>query len=72
MYGEEGNGWFYDELFARGVSEDTIRLRNEIRGSSLLTRVVVDQGEIFFVKTQRLVLRLVLLKYWHDNLVSTN
>lgn len=39
MYGEEGNGWFYDELFARGVSEDTIRLRNEIWGSSLLTRV---------------------------------
>ncbi|GFS28625.1 hypothetical protein Acr_00g0002930 [Actinidia rufa] len=38
MYGEEGNGWFYDELFARGVSEDTIRLRNEIWGSSLLTR----------------------------------
>lgn len=34
---------FYDELFARGVSEDTIRIRNERRGSSLLTRVVVDQ-----------------------------
>lgn len=67
--GEEG---FYDELFARVVSEDPIRLRNEIWGSYLLTRVVYDQGEIFFVQTKRLVLILVLLKDWHDYFVSTN
>ena len=49
MYVEEGVG-FYDELFSRGVSEDSIRLRNERRGNSQFTRVVYDQGEFFFVK----------------------